>query len=143
MNDPMPNKPLEIETDIEVPFYDVDMMNVVWHGNYARYLEVARCKLLDSIDYGYAQMRESGYAWPVVDMRLRYVQPCRFQQVIRVKATLAEWEYRLRIKYLITDAESGKKLTKARTDQVAVEIKTGEMCIVSPPILLSKLGVSG
>lgn len=142
MNSPAKQPLLEKEVEIEVPFHDVDMMRVAWHGNYARYLEVARCALLDSFGYGYTQMMESGFMWPVVDMRLRYAKPCHFQQLIRVKATIVEWEYRLRIRYLITDAKTGERLTKARTDQVAVNLKTGEMCMMSPAILLQKLGTS-
>ena len=141
MPDSSPRRPTAVEVDIEVPFYDVDMMSVVWHGNYVRYLEVARCRLLDSFDYGYAEMFESGFAWPVIDMHVRYVKPCRFRQHIRVKAVLKEWEYRLRIGYLISDLETGERLTKAQTDQVAINIETGEMCMASPPILLRKLGV--
>ena len=132
----------EVAVEMEVPFHDVDMMQIVWHGNYARYLEVARCALLDSFGYGYTEMHRSGYAWPIIDMRIRYVKPCRFQQRIRVKATLVEWEYRLRIRYLITDLASGERLTRARTDQVAVHLATGEMCMASPPALLQKLGLA-
>ena len=36
----------EEEIEIEVPFFDLDPMNVVWHGNYVKYTEIARCKLL-------------------------------------------------------------------------------------------------
>ncbi|WP_343034423.1 hypothetical protein [Candidatus Methylobacter favarea] len=32
--------------DIEIPFHDIDMMEVVWHGHYAKYFESARCALL-------------------------------------------------------------------------------------------------
>ena len=52
---------------IEVPFHDVDTMNVVWHGHYLKYFEIARCKLLDQFHYNYNQMRDSGYAWPVIE----------------------------------------------------------------------------
>ena len=52
-------------------------------------------------------MRESGFCWPVIDMRIRYVQAVRFGQRILVKATLREWENRLLIDYLITDQASG------------------------------------
>ncbi|MGB2150435.1 MAG: acyl-CoA thioesterase, partial [Cobetia amphilecti] len=70
---PMPTATVEME----VPFHDVDMMEVAWHGHYVRYLEIARCKLLDMLDYNYPQMRDSGYAWPVIDLRLRYAGPAR------------------------------------------------------------------
>lgn len=127
--------------ELDIPFHDVDMMEVAWHGHYARYLEIARCKLFDQIDYNYPQMRASGYAWPVIDMRIRYVQPLLFQQRVRVTAWVAEWENRLRLQYVIEDATSGARLTKAHTDQVAVDMQTREMLLASPAILLAKLGV--
>jgi acyl-CoA thioester hydrolase len=86
-------------------------------------------------------MRESGYMWPIIDLHVRYVKPLRFEQRILVKASLREWENRLLIDYLVTDAESGARLTKGRTSQVAVDMKTGEMCFVSPAIVFEKLGV--
>ena len=130
------------EIFVEVPFHDVDSAQVAWHGHYAKYLELARCALLDRIDYNYPQMCDSGYYWPVIDMRLRYVRPARFQQTLRVTATLGEWENRLLINYLIQDSASGQRLTKGRTVQVAVHMDNGEMLLASPPILLEKLGVN-
>jgi acyl-CoA thioester hydrolase len=128
--------------ELQVQFYDLDPMEIVWHGNYAKYLELARCALFDQIHYNYPQMRDSGYLWPIIDMRLRYVAPARFGQRLRVTASIVEWETRLRIDYLIADAESGKRLNKASTTQVAVDIRSGEMCFVSPPVLFEKLGVT-
>lgn len=128
--------------DIQVPFHDCDPVGIVWHGHYAKYLEVARCELLQTFDYNYDRMRDSGYSWPVIDMQLRYAGFCEFGQRIRVTATLDEWEYRLKIKYLIHDIATGKRLTKAHTVQVAVHLETREMCLVSPPVLAQKLGLS-
>jgi acyl-CoA thioester hydrolase len=129
------------ETELQVQFFDLDPMEIVWHGNYVKYLEIARCALLDSIDYNYVQMKESGYAWPVIDLHVRYAAPASFGQRIKLRATLVEWENRLKIEYMITDAVSGRRLTRGSTTQVAVEIATGEMCFVSPPVLFEKLGV--
>ena len=86
-------------------------------------------------------MRDSGYVWPVIDIRLRYVAPARFQQLIRVDARLDEWEHRLKISYVIYDALSGKRITKGYSVQVAVDADTGEMQLVSPNILYQKLGL--
>jgi acyl-CoA thioester hydrolase len=127
--------------EIDVPFHDVDMMEIAWHGHYVRYFEIARCKLFDQLDYNYLQMRDSGYAWPVIDLHVRYVQPLMFQQKVTVTAWVAEWENRLRVQYLITDSE-GKRLTKGHTDQVAINMKTNELMLATPAILLEKLGVS-
>jgi len=126
--------------EIEIPFHDLDPAGIVWHGNYAKYFEIARCALLQSFDYNYDRMMESGYLWPVVDLRVRYVQMIRFQQRIKVQATLREWEYRMLIDYLITDAVTGTRLTKGSTVQVAVDRQTHELCLMSPRILFDKLG---
>lgn len=124
---------------IEVPFHDVDTMNVVWHGHYLKYFEIARCKLLDQFHYNYNQMRDSGYARPVIESHVRYVQGIEFEQKIRVRAILKEWENRLKIEYLIFDAVSDRKLTKGYTSQVAVHIEKREMCFQSPQVLLDCL----
>ena len=124
---------------IEAPFHDVDTMNVVWHGHYLKYFEIARCKLLDQFHYNYNQMRDSGYAWPGIESHVRYVQGIEFEQKIRVRAILKEWENRLKIEYLIFDAVSGRKLTKGYTSQVAVHIEKREMCFQSPQVLLDCL----
>jgi acyl-CoA thioester hydrolase len=128
------------EVEIEVPFHDVDMVGIVWHGHYAKYFELARCALLETFNYNYMQMMASGYGWPVIDLRLRYVKPAQFGQKIRVRATLLEWENRLRIEYLVSDAVSGERLTKGETVQVAVHAATREMCLVSPDVLFERLG---
>lgn len=124
---------------IDVPFHDVDTMNVVWHGHYLKYFEIARCQLLDQFDYNYVQMKASGYAWPVIESYVRYVQGIEFQQKIRVRAILKEWENRLKIEYVIFDAVSDKRLTKGYTSQVAVHIESREMCFQSPSILFDRL----
>ena len=85
------------EVEITVPFHDVDMMGVVWHGNYFRYFEIAREALLNQFDYGYRQMKASGYVWPVVDTRVKYRDAVTFEQRIRVRAHIEEYENRLRI----------------------------------------------
>jgi acyl-CoA thioester hydrolase len=131
----------ETEVEIEVPFHDIDVMGVVWHGHYVKYLEIARCALLDEIDYNYPQMKASGFAWPVIDVRIRYPQPLYFQQKVRVKARIDEWENRLKIRYLIEDLNTGQRLTKAYTVQVALDLESGEMLFASPDILLQKLGI--
>ncbi|WP_397450281.1 acyl-CoA thioesterase [Pseudomonas sp. NA-150] len=127
---------IHVDTEVSVPFFDIDMMNVVWHGHYVKYLEVARCALLDQLDHNYAQMREAGYAWPVIDLQLRYVRGAVFGQRLNVRASLVEWENRLKINYLITDAATGERLTRAMTVQVAVEIASREMQLVSPQVFI-------
>ncbi|MHB0817744.1 acyl-CoA thioesterase [Stutzerimonas stutzeri] len=127
---------LQAEVEILVPFFDVDSMDVVWHGHYIKYFEVARCALLERIGHNYLQMRDAGYAWPVIDVQLRYMRGARFNQRIIVRADLVEWENRLKINYLINDAETGERMTRGSTVQVAVEIASREMQLASPKVFV-------
>jgi acyl-CoA thioester hydrolase len=129
------------ETEISVQFSDLDPMEIVWHGHYIKYLEIVRGVLLDTIDYNYPQMKASGYVWPVIDVHLRYAHSATLAQRLKLRAEIVEWENRLKINYLITDAVTGDRLTRATTTQVAVEIASQEMCFVSPPVLFEKLGL--
>jgi len=127
---------LQAEVEILVPFFDVDMMEVVWHGHYVKYFEEARCALLDKLGHNYRQMRDAGYTWPVIDLQLRYIRGAQFRQRIRVRADLVEWESRLKIHYLITDVATGERMTRGSSVQVAVEIATREMLLASPQVFV-------
>lgn len=131
----------EAQISLEIPFHDLDPMAIVWHGNYAKYFELARCHLLEQFDYNYEAMRASNYAWPIINLQVKYLRPLRFRQRIQVQARILEWAHRLRIRYQITDEATGGKLTEGLTDQVAVDLKTGEMLMASPQILYQKLGL--
>jgi len=132
---------LSHETEVVPAFFDIDPMEIVWHGHYVKYLEVARTALLGKFDYDYPRMRASGYAWPIVDLRLKYVRPAELGQKLIVRSEIVEWENRLRIAYRIRDAQSGRKLTEATTTQVAVDMATREMQYVCPRVLWERLGV--
>jgi acyl-CoA thioester hydrolase len=133
-----PDDRLTATVTVIVPYQDADPAGVAWHGNYFRYFDLARCALLDIFDYGYQRMAESGYVWPIVDTRVRYIRPIHYHQKIQVRATLLEFEYRLKIAYEIHD-ETGEKLTKGYTTQVAVDTKSGELCLGSPSALTDRL----
>jgi acyl-CoA thioester hydrolase len=129
---------LTAEAELEVPFQDLDPMEVAWHGNYFRYFEAARVKLLRAIDYDYPAMKASGYSWPLIEAHVRFVQSLRYGQRIRVRAGLVEWENRLKLDYQVEDAADGRRLTTGYTIQCAVDA-TGELQLVCPPVLRQRL----
>ncbi|RQH05732.1 acyl-CoA thioesterase [Paraburkholderia dinghuensis] len=130
---------LSASAHIEVPFHDVDAMNVCWHGHYLKYFEFGRAALLRKFDYDYREMQASGYVWPVVEVHLKYVRPAVYGQQLEVCAQLIEYDNRLKIGYEIFDRDSHVRLTKGYTIQVAVDAATQELQYVSPPIVLEKL----
>lgn len=135
----MPKAIVQASTIIDVPFFDIDIMHIVWHGHYVKYFEIARCELLKKIDYDYNQMEKTGVVWPVTDIHLRYINSAQFGQKIKVTASLVEYDMRLKINYEIRDMVSGQRLTKGHTVQVAIDTKTKELQFETPQILLDKL----
>jgi acyl-CoA thioester hydrolase len=130
---------ISAEVTVTAQFGDLDPMQVVWHGTYVRYLEQARSALMDKIGYNYLEMNASGYVWPIVDLRLRYVRPVRLLQQIAVIATLAEYENRLRIEYRCRDTASREVLTKATSVQVALDARNHELCLECPAALVDRV----
>lgn len=119
---------------LTVPFHDVDPAGLVWHGNYFRYFEEARCAVLDRIGYNYRQMAESGVIWPLADLRSRFTAPVRYHDEITVEARLVEWEYRLVFDYVLRGPDGAVAAT-GRTVQVPVSMDGGELLIGAPEVL--------
>jgi acyl-CoA thioester hydrolase len=130
------------EIEVAVPFHDVDIAGVAWHGHYAKYLENARWALMHRIGYGLDQMIESGYGWPVIALELRYLRFSRFRDRLRVRASLVEWENRLVMHYLVVDAANGERVARGRSVQVAVDIASRELQFVSPRALVERVAAA-
>jgi acyl-CoA thioester hydrolase len=135
----METKTVSAEIVFPVEFYDVDSMRVVWHGNYVKYLEKGRCALLDSIGYGYMQMVDDGYAFPVTDVKIKYIRSLMFGEKVRIKAILVEYENCIKIKYEIYNDKTGVLTTKAESTQMAVKISTGESSFICPEVFIKKV----
>jgi acyl-CoA thioester hydrolase len=135
----MPKPVITAEALIEVPFHDIDVLEIAWHGHYVKYFEIGRTALLRKINYDYPQMRDSGFAWPVVQCYVKYVRPARYGQTLRVIATLVEHENRMKIQYEIRHADTNERLTKGYTVQVAIDMRNSEMQYLSPTCLLEKV----
>ncbi len=130
------------ESELEIPFHDVDLLEVAWHGHYTKYFEIARTHLMESIGYSYTEMRASGFAWPIIDLQIRYVSPALLGEKVRVTSWIAEYESKLKIGYLMTDLTGTRRIAKGYTVQVAVDWLKREMHFVSPEILFKKLGIN-
>lgn len=118
-----------------VAFHDIDVIGVMWHGHYLKYLENARWALMDQIGFGYDVMRESGFGWPIVEMHVKYVHAARLGDQLRVRASLVEWENRLVMNYLVLRADE-ERLARGKSVQVAVDANSGALQFATPQPLL-------
>ena len=127
------------ETEVIVEFYDVDPMRVVWHGNYINYFEIGRRTLLEQIGYCYNEMKESGYAFPVIEVSAKYLVPLVFRDRAQIKAILVEYENRIKIQYEIRNGQTGVLTTKGVSTQMAYDIKAADSCFICPKVFTDKV----
>jgi acyl-CoA thioester hydrolase len=130
---------LSATVEVTVPFHDIDLAGIVWHGHYIKYLENARWAVMERIGFGLDAMITSGYLWPIIDVHVKYVRPARYGDRLRVQASLVEWESRLAINYLIVDCKDEGRVGRAQTVQVAVENDSHTMQFVSPACLTDRV----
>lgn len=138
MPDKISNK-TQITLEMQVAFYDVDSYRVVWHGNYPKYFEIARCKLLEKIGFTYTDMENINHFFPVIDLQIKYIDSLIFDQRFNITAMLKEWQNKLVIDYKIYDADTQKAITKAHTTQVAVKMPERITQFEAPKALRDKM----
>lgn len=109
-----------VEVIFEVPFHDIDMADVAWHGHYYKYFELARTALFRQFNCDVKDLIIMGLVLPVIESHCRYVAPLTYGMRVRAWATLVEKEFRLKVDYLLTEEIGGKRLAKGHTIQVVV-----------------------
>lgn len=132
---------MEASIKIKVPFYDLDPMQVVYHGNYIKYFEEARCALLEKLNLNYREMERLGYAFPIVKMNVKYINPSQFGQELLVVAKTIPSENFLHIKYFVTDFNTNEKICTAETKQMCINIANKTSYFELPALIKERLGV--
>lgn len=123
---------------MKVEFYDVDSMGVVWHGNYVKYIEKARCMFLESCNFTYIDMLKNGFVMPIVKMDFKYIKPLKFNEIFFVEIILIECECFLKFRYILRDINNNK-VALANTSQVAIDSNTKLTLYEIPKILKQAL----
>ncbi len=129
------------EYEFRIPFHDLDPMNVVWHGNYIKYLEQARCDLFDKIGYTYYDMREDDYVYPIAKMSTKYIKPLVFNQEVVIQTILEEIEPAIKIRYKMYDKKTKEKVFDGETTQIGIKYSDKQSVYFAPERLKNMLGV--
>ena len=123
---------------IRVRYGETDQMGVVYHGNYAQYLEIGRIEWLRSLGISYKKMEEEGIILPVVSLSLKFKKSAVYDEVINVKTQLKKMPTAsLDFDYEITN-ENGELLSTANTILVFVD-KSTKRPTRCPQYILDKL----
>lgn len=126
------------EIQIRVRYGETDQMGVVYHGNYALYLEMGRIEWLRKLGISYKSMEENGVMLPVVSLNINYKKSAVYDDVIHVKTQLKKAPTaKIEFDYEITN-ERGEILTLASTTLVFVCMKTNRP-IKAPEYILNAI----
>jgi len=118
---------------LKVPYYDVDLMQIVWHGNYLKYFDVARHALFR--EYGvdlHSYTENRRYVFPVVRSTIKHVSPLRFDDEFSCTAVLKEARVRIVMDFEIKLISNGRLCATGRSEQVAVRLPEMEMVFQIP-----------
>jgi acyl-CoA thioester hydrolase len=118
---------------LKVPYYDVDLMQIVWHGNYLKYFDVARQALFR--EYGVdlrRYMEDTRYVFPIVRSTIKHIWPLRFDDEFTCTVVLKEIQVRIVLDFEIKLISSGRLCAKGWTEQVAVLLPEMELVFQIP-----------
>jgi acyl-CoA thioester hydrolase len=129
------------EVKISVPFFDLDPMQIVWHGNYLNYFEIARAALFDH--YGvdlYSYYERFKLIFPIIRTSTKHIYPLRHRDEIIVKAILVDARVKLICDFEIRKAADGMICARGRTEQVTVKVPEMETLFNIPDEIRQALG---
>ena len=114
------------EALLTVPFHDLDPAQIVWHGNYFKYFDIARAGLFDSLGLDlYSFSKRTQYIFPIIRTSTKHIFPLKHRDEFICKASIVEVNIKIIIDFEIRLAADHKVCARSRSEQVA--LKTPEM----------------
>ena len=110
-----------VSVEIEVPFHDVDMLKVVWHGHYYKYFEIARTALLKKACIDASLMNQLACSFVVIDSQCRHKAPLQFADTATVASWVSKIDHRIEILYVVRRRSDGRLCAKGRTSLVLID----------------------
>jgi|DewCreStandDraft_2_1066082.scaffolds.fasta_scaffold00382_32 acyl-CoA thioester hydrolase len=122
-------------TSLRVRYAETDAMGVAHHASFLPWLESARVEWLRHHGVSYAELERAGLRLPVVELRIRYRAPARFDDLVHICTGLVE-RTRARVRFIYTIYRDGETTPLAEAETVH--------CYLDPagrPIRLARDGV--
>lgn len=116
--------PLVGVTHRRVDYSEVDQMGVVYHARYLVWLDVARTELLRTTGISYRELEAMGLFLVVAEVTMRYRQPARYDDPVRVRTWIRERaSRRVSFGYAVEHDDSGLLLATATTALMVLDHK--------------------
>ena len=115
----MKNIELKTLTELRIRFSEVDSLKIVWHGNYAKYLEEGREDFGRKYNIGYMDVLKQGFVTPVVNMTVNYKKPLFYGDKAIIETRYIDTDAaKMIFSYSIFNKKSGELVATAETTQV-------------------------
>lgn len=124
--------------EMEVPFHDVDLLGVVWHGHYYKYAELARTQLLRSLGLDAGDLIGPRYRFVVGETHCRHGFPLRYGERLRAEAWLRDIRNRIHVAFEITNLTHGRRAARGRTVLVTLD-RDGRLLLETPDEILRRI----
>jgi acyl-CoA thioester hydrolase len=120
-----------------VLYGDTDAMGVAYYANYLKWFEIGRAELFRRVGSSYRDLEERGCFLPVHEAYCRYLQPARYDDVIRIETRFSlAGRARLRFDYRLFLRETDALLAEGYTVHVCTD---GNGRPIKPPVYLREL----
>ena len=107
---------MEFTFERRINYYETDRMGVVHHSNYIRFLEEARCQMLDANHMPYSAFENKGVMIPVLGVDCNYKSHVTFDDIIEIKPFVKDFNgVRLTMKYEVTNKKTGNLVLTGET----------------------------
>ena len=135
------DKHKSVEIQHKVPFYDLDPMQMVWHGNYLKYFDIARFELFDTLGIDLlSYFKKTNYLFPITKTSTKHIVSLRYKDEFKCKATVVEAQYKIVVDFEIRLVKNNQICAKGRSEQVAVKYPEMEIIFEIPDDIRKALG---
>jgi len=117
----MKQPPDSVSIDFRVPFHDVDAMRIVWHGNYLKYMELARTELMRARGLDVPAIAALNLRMLVAESRCHHSAPLHYADHVQVTAWVTESRNRIRIAYVVRNLTTNRRAARASTVLVTTD----------------------
>jgi acyl-CoA thioester hydrolase len=116
-------------------------MQVVWHGHYLKYFEIARDELFSQagIDL-HLFFNKSQYLFPIIRSTIKYISPLRMRDEIICTAQVRDAKRKIVIDFSIKRLSDSLVCATGTTEQVAVPFSGTSMELEIPLEIQQALG---
>ncbi len=129
------------EVRMKVPFFDADPMQIVWHGNYLKYFDIARSELFDALGIDlFAFHERTRYVFPIIRSAVKHIHPLRCGDEFICRATVKDARSKIVVAFEIRLVADGTICARGTTEQACVLTPEMEMVYTIPEEISRGLG---